>query len=228
MPRRIWHPASDRNFKSSVRSPKSRSVFRVCRAVPAAAGWAVTSARWTRRLRCLRTNSTEKLAGEDGAGAEGGRPLRLSWRERTGTASGSACASRCEVGAWPGGASTETSATVRDLGVSCWPGKFPVGTAGSGLMAVRLSCLILVRLRVVPASSHDRMRGPRRSGRPSHAARSAAGAGPPGRAWRTGRPGTAPRANSRDPTANRTAIYHPRAVGPSDAPLGVLAVAAGS
>jgi hypothetical protein len=38
-------------------------------------------------------------AGKDGVDVEGGRPLRLSWPGRAGTAASGACASRCEVDA---------------------------------------------------------------------------------------------------------------------------------
>ena len=47
-----------RNFRPSVRSPRSMSVFRACWTVQAAVGWAVTPARWTRRWWCSMTNST--------------------------------------------------------------------------------------------------------------------------------------------------------------------------
>jgi hypothetical protein len=47
-----------RNFKPSVRSLRSMSVFRACCTVQAAVGWVVTPARCTRRLWCSMTNST--------------------------------------------------------------------------------------------------------------------------------------------------------------------------
>ena len=48
-----------RNFRPSVRSPKSMSAFRACCTVQAAVGWSVTPARWTRRWWCSMTNRTK-------------------------------------------------------------------------------------------------------------------------------------------------------------------------